>query len=188
MVRAFARSVQALYVLLGTSLTAIGHVSIVLPLISTTSTFLASSFFLCRSFPSLQNGIQTLPFVGNFIKYLDGTRIMTIRAQFGICAYLWINLLVTCACLYGIGLASYPIVSINIFCCVLSMIFIVKTNAEQTNVTKASPVGHAKAANPSSKEVQLLSSAQQIPREIKISLGGLPLGNSPASNPLVSSD
>ena len=183
-----AQSVQALYMLLGLSLTAVGLASIVLPVIPTTTTLLASSFFLGRSLPGLQNRINAIPIIGTFIKYLDGTRIMTTRAQFGICAYLWVNLFLTCTCLYGIGLANYPIVSINIFCCVLSMIFVAKFHAERTIVTKAIPVGRASKANPSSDEIQLLAIAQCMSKEISDSLGGLPFRDSPAKDQLVTSD
>jgi uncharacterized membrane protein YbaN (DUF454 family) len=181
-------SVQALYMMLGSSLTLVGLVSLVIPFFPTTTAFLASSFFLSRSLPSLQNRIKALPLIGKFIKYLDGTRIMTTRAQLGICAYLWVNLFVTCACLYGLGLASYPIVSINIFCCVLSMLFIFKFHAEQAKVTKTTPEGHANTAISGSEENKLLVSVQGISKELEVTVGGLPFWQAPADNRFAATD
>ena len=157
---------RMLYMLLGICLTMVGLVSIVLPFIPTTTTLLASSFFLSRSLPRLQNFVKELPIIGRHVKYLDGTRIMTTTAQSGICVYLWVNLLVTCASLYGVGLASYPIVSIHLFCCVLSTVFIQKFHAERTKISQAIAVECASASNTTSQESQVLASVDTISREI----------------------
>lgn len=172
-------SVRAICMLLGISLTVVGLASIVLPLFPTTAALLASSYLLSRSWPSLQSRVKTLPIIGMFIKYLDGTRIMTTNAKLIIYAYLWGNLFVTCACLYGIGLASHPIVTINIFCCVLSMVFVGKFKAEETKVTQVKSEECADQAASDLGEIHLLESVQGVSKEIKESMGGLP--HSPAT-------
>ena len=172
---AIGLGVRMLSMLFGICLTMIGLVSIVLPFIPTTTTLLGSSFFLSRSLPRLQNFVKELPFIGRHIKYLDGTRIMTTTAQSGICVYLWVNLLVTCAFLYGIGLASYPIVSIHIFCCVLSTVFIQRFHAEGTKVSQAIAVECASVSNATSQESQVLESVDTISNEINaVSKSGPP--------------
>lgn len=128
--------VHFLFVTLGLSLTAVGLASIVLPLVPSTTTLLASSYFLTRSCPSLQHKLNQIPLLGTMLKYLDGTRVMSHAAQYGFTIYLWGNLVVTLAFLYGIGLANYPTVSINIFCCVLSTVFLLKLPAEPTKVSQ----------------------------------------------------
>ena len=178
-------SARAISMLLGIALTVVGLASLVLPFVPTTATLLASSFFLGRSLPRLQQCVKKLPIIGRFIKYLDGTRIMTTTAQFRICAYLWGNLLFTCATLYGIGLASYPIVSINVFCCVLSTIFIQKFQAERTKISQAIAGEGAISSNSTSQETQVLESVNAIASEINADLAcdpqiqrGLPMHRS----------
>lgn len=166
LVSAVKWSAQAIYMLLGIGLTVVGLASMVLPFIPTTTTLLASSFFLGHSLPQLQNCLRRLPIIGRLIKYLDGTRIMTTTAQFGICAYLWGNLLVTCATLHGIGLASFQIVSINMLCCVLGTVFIQKFHAEGTKISQAIAVECANTSNSTSQESQVLDSVNAIASEI----------------------
>jgi uncharacterized membrane protein YbaN (DUF454 family) len=180
-IAAIARLVRAVYILLGIGLAILGLASIVLPFISTITTLLASSFFLNRSLPQLQNLMKALPLIGKFIKYLDGTRIMTSRARFRIITYLWVNMLVSCASLYGIGLVSTPIVSINILCCVISTGFILTYPTQIKNVTKAKSVDTSIAANSELGEIPLLECVQSMTREINESLGGLPHATAQAS-------
>lgn len=163
-------SSRALYMLLGISLTVVGLASLVLPFIPTTTTLLASSYLLGRSLPQLQHCVRKLPIIGKLIKYLDGTRIMTTTAKFGICVYLWGNLLVTCVTLYGIGLASYPIVSINIFCCVLSTVFVQKFHVERSRVSQTIGEDRAIASHPTRRESQVLDSVNAISAEITAAL------------------
>jgi len=128
--------VRAVYLTLGVLLTIVGLAAILLPLVPSTTTLLASSYFLTRSWPRLQLRVNQLPLIGSLLKYLDGTRVMSPITRIGFTAYLWVNLIVTLACLHGIGLASYPIVSINIFCCALSTVFLFKSRAEPANVSQ----------------------------------------------------
>ncbi len=120
---------------LGILLTVIGLASILVPLVSPIATLLASSYFLTQSRPGLQFHLHRIPFLGGWLKYLDGTRIMSRKVQSRFAIYLWGNLVVTLACLYGIDRASYPIVSINIFCCLVSTAFLFKFRAEPVKIS-----------------------------------------------------
>ena len=163
-------SSRVLYMLLGISLTLVGLASLVLPFIPTTTTLLASSFFLIQSLPQLQNCLRKLPIVGRLIKYLDGTRVLTTTARSGILAYIWANFSISCASLYGIGLANSLIVGINIICCVLGTIFVQKFHVERKRVSQTIGEDRAIASHPTRRESQVLDSVNAISGELNAAL------------------
>ncbi len=154
------------YLALGVLLTCVGAIAVILPVIPVVSTLLASTFFLTRSSPELQYRINGLPLVGRFFKYLDGSREMTSSTRAGFAIYLWGNLIVTCACLYGIGLASYPIVSINVFCCLLSTVYLLKFRAVAEKITQAIPAKQCSATTPIDDESQALRDVEELRQEL----------------------
>lgn len=155
-------AVRCVYFAMGIVLTVVGVVAIALPIIPAVNTLLASTFFLNRSCPELQYWINNRPLVGRFFKYLDGTRPMTRATQVGFTVYLWGNLLISCACLYGIGLASYPIVTTNVLCCLLSTVFLLKFRAPAARVTKTFPAKQCAMAAKEDAESQTLAEIQGI--------------------------
>ncbi len=150
------RLIHYAYLSLGVLLTAVGAIAVFLPVVPVVSTLLASTFFLNRSIPELQYRINNLPLVGRFFRYLDGSRKMTSSTRAGFAIYLWGNLIVTCACLYGIGLASYLIVSINVFCCLMSTVYLLKFRAVAEKITQAIPAKQCSVATSNADECQAL--------------------------------
>ncbi len=129
---------KALYLVLGVAFTILGIASVIVPIVPAIATLLASSFFLSRSVPNVQYWLHDRPLIGQYLKYIDGTRIMDSRTKCTLEIYIWGNLILSCVCLYVIGLASTLIVSTNILCCALSALFVQKIHARNSNISQAS--------------------------------------------------
>ena len=164
MARTTDTCVRYVYFLLGVTLTVLGLLAVIVPVIPAVSTLLAATFFLNRSQPELQYWLNNRPLIGTFFKYLDGSREMTRSTRTSFAIFLWGNVLISCVCLYGIGLASYSIVSVNIFCCLLSTVFLMKFRAIPAKVTKAIAVEECVVVPEMAPEARVLDEVTDMSR------------------------
>jgi uncharacterized membrane protein YbaN (DUF454 family) len=163
--------VQAAYLAVGVVLAVFGTVAIVLPFIPATTTLLAASVFLSRRYPrafrepNAYRGLGHRRRAGSLYTYLARATRLSRRSRIGFGIGMWLNLLVTCVCLHGIGLANYPIVSLNVFCCLLSTIYLLRSGAADAVVTQVIDVDRRNSLHSTTAEYHLLEDVQYLSNE-----------------------
>lgn len=98
-----SRPKRYLYAAVGVFLVGLAAIGAVLPGIPTVGPLMLASFFLLKSFPSLEKRLVRNRFFGKYIRYLDGTIEMPIQTRVSSILMMWISITVSGLIIYFSG-------------------------------------------------------------------------------------